>query len=689
MFQRFRGLPVATQIVLLSALLCAAIFSGFTAFVSWSSDRAAIKQAEAGLRNQLKVVRTVLDYVYDNAEQRSQRESERFAGLLNGKLRVDGTLTKTGENPDVPTVKVGNETINGTVHYLEEMKRLTGTEAAILVKKGDALIRAATLLKDKDGKSMAGVAMSKDEGTTKNILKGEPFSGIVWRNGKFYMMRGVPMFDDNKQLIGGIILRVDLSAEMAGIKDELRKITIGNTGYLLAYMPTGNDAIATFVMHPKLEGSTLATLYRDDPTGREHVLGFIRDKGGVSLYDYPDENDGGRLKQKITVYEYVPNLNWMVGAGSFVEEFVEQSRVQRNMLAAMSLVCGAITVLLLWWTIRSRLAPLSAIVADVKRVGDGDLSRHADGGDPASRNEMDVLYRELNTTVGHIGALVGGIVDSAAQVTRAGHELNDATRQVASGSARQSEAACTVAAAVEQLSVSIAHVADNARLASEVTETANSEAGKGSLVVGDAVCEMERIASEIQSSASAIQALGERSQQISGIVKVIKDIADQTNLLALNAAIEAARAGEQGRGFAVVADEVRKLAERTTASTTEIANMIAAVQKETQAAVADMQNVTARMQNGVSLAKQAGDALTEIRAHASQTDSVVHEIAAATREQTTASEQIARSVEEIAGRAEENAGVSSQTQRAVSELLALSARLTAMVQRFNLGGGAR
>jgi methyl-accepting chemotaxis protein len=689
MIQRFRNLQVSTQIVLLSALVCASVFSGFTAFVAWEGDRAALEQTETDLHNQLKIVRSVLSYVYANAQERSQRESEHFMGLLKVKLRVDGSSSRTGDNPEVPTIRVGDEVLNGNNRYLDEMKRLSGTEAAILVKKDGELIRAATLLKDKDGKSMAGTAMAKDEGVTKNILKGERFSGIVWRNGKFYMMYGVPVFDDNKNVIGGITLRVDLSGEISGMKDALKKIGVGKTGYIFAYAPSGDERIATFVMHPELEGKTLADAYKNDTPARERALSLITDHGGVSLHDYADSNDGGRLKQKITVYEYLPDFNWMIGAGSFVEEFVEQSHAMRNLLALMSLLCGVVTVLLLHWMTRARLQPLTGIIAEVRRIGQGDLSLRIATGTAASRNEIDVLGRELNATIEQIGVLVGGIVESAAQVTGAGRELEAATRQVAAGSSKQSEAACSVAASVEQLSVSIAHVADNARVASEVTAAANAVAEKGGAVVHDAVTEMENIAGEMQGAAQVIQSLGDRSQQISGIVKVIKDIADQTNLLALNAAIEAARAGEQGRGFAVVADEVRKLAERTTMSTSEIAAMISGVQSETQLAVNNMKGVTTRMQHGVALAKQAGESLVAIRARAVETDSLVQEIAGATREQTTAGEQIARNVEEIAGKAEENAGISAQTQRSVSELLGLSQRLTSMVQRFKLGGGAR
>ena len=321
MLMRFRGLPVATQIVFLSALLCSAIFFGFTCFVSWSSDRAALRQAEGDLRNQLKVIEAALDFAYNTALAHSERDMQSFHALLKQPVTADGTLTRTGDNPNVPTLKLGNEVLNGNTRVLEEVRRSFGTEPAFLVIRDGKVVRASTLLKDSEGRSMMGTALAADDPVAVAVLKGERYAGIAIRFGKMYMMRTDPIRDDAGHPIGAASLRVDLASEIGGIKEALKKIAVGKTGYVFAYTPTNDDKIATFMLHPTLEGTTLGEMYKDSPENRERALGIIRNHGGVSLYDFADKNDNGRVKRKIAVYEYMPNLKWMVGTGSFVEEF--------------------------------------------------------------------------------------------------------------------------------------------------------------------------------------------------------------------------------------------------------------------------------------------------------------------------------------------------------------------------------
>jgi methyl-accepting chemotaxis protein len=194
--------------------------------------------------------------------------------------------------------------------------------------------------------------------------------------------------------------------------------------------------------------------------------------------------------------------------------------------------------------------------------------------------------------------------------------------------------------------------------------------------------ELERVVADINESAVLIESLGERSKQISSVVGVIREIADQTNLLALNAAIEAARAGEQGRGFAVVADEVRKLAERTSVSTQEIATTVSAILTETGYAVQRMQSVSANMSGSVEMARQAGDSLQIIDEKARETVDVVHGIADSTREQSTASQEIARLVENIAQAAEGSNSRALHNSERAKNLQRLAADLQGQLARF-------
>ncbi|MBK8384613.1 MAG: HAMP domain-containing protein [Candidatus Accumulibacter sp.] len=295
------------------------------------------------------------------------------------------------------------------------------------------------------------------------------------------------------------------------------------------------------------------------------------------------------------------------------DRLLEGSKRLRNVVIGAGSGAAILLAALILLLVRQRLAGLATLAEAVDRLGKGDLRAAAQHAAPGSRNEVHQIGSAFNAMVDSMRTLVNGVASTSRELGNSADELSSTASTAMQGAAQQSESAAAIAASVEEMSVSITEVAENARQATRISEEAKSLTESGRGVVDTAVRDLEEVADDIKESAALIQSLGERSQQISSVVGVIREIAEQTNLLALNAAIEAARAGEQGRGFAVVADEVRKLAERTALSTREIATTVQSIIDETAHAVARIQTLRTRMTGSVELAREAGQALAEDR----------------------------------------------------------------------------
>ncbi len=300
---------------------------------------------------------------------------------------------------------------------------------------------------------------------------------------------------------------------------------------------------------------------------------------------------------------------------------------------------------------------------------------------PNDSGSMLAAMREMQT---RLKEMIAGILADADQVSSTATELAAASSQVAESSRQQSEAASSMAAAVEEMTVSIEQVSENAHEARTLSRRSGELSEQGAGVIQNAAAEMSQISDSVKESSQIIAALEQQSGEISAIVNVIKEIADQTNLLALNAAIEAARAGEQGRGFAVVADEVRKLAERTSKSTQEIAGMIEKIQGGTHSAFASMEGGVARVSNGVTLANEAAGSITQIKTEAARVVQVVGDISNSLKEQSVASNDIAKNVEKIAQMSEENSAAVQETANAAQHLEQLAASMQNTIGRFKV-----
>ncbi|MDP1634473.1 MAG: HAMP domain-containing methyl-accepting chemotaxis protein, partial [Gallionellaceae bacterium] len=322
---------------------------------------------------------------------------------------------------------------------------------------------------------------------------------------------------------------------------------------------------------------------------------------------------------------------------------------------------------------------MSALMSELVTHKDFSVQLEAKGGD-----EIAGAARSFNQLVATLRTMLQELNEDVHRLDDTAGALASAVNLSSSSSASTSQSASAMAAAVEQMSVSLDQMRDNTNSARKVVDVSTHHSEEGGRVIVAAVADMQKIATAVQQVSDAIGALGEQTTRISSIVNVIREVADQTNLLALNAAIEAARAGEQGRGFAVVADEVRKLAERTAQATSEIATMISAIQSSAHAAVDSMGEAVKQADAGTRLAGDAGNSIESIRTGASKVASAFQDITNAIAEQSSAGQMISQQVEQVAQAAEENSSAVNHTADAARTLETLARDMRLRIDQFKV-----
>jgi methyl-accepting chemotaxis protein len=397
---------------------------------------------------------------------------------------------------------------------------------------------------------------------------------------------------------------------------------------------------------------------------------FDPDGTGIDIVGFPME--GWSVGDMHGAYHIVTPLNTL--------DQQTASFIGGGLMTSVPIIIGVV-VLIVYLCRRMISRPIGAIAERMGSIASGDLTARVE---IKSQDELGDLASNINSAIESFRTSITEVAESTEEVAGAAEEIAAASEEMSAGMQQQSSQMMQISSAVEEMAASISQVAGRSTDATAEAESAGEVAAGGGETVQATIDSMNEINAAVQEGAASVEELGKRGEQIGQIIAVINDIADQTNLLALNAAIEAARAGEHGRGFAVVADEVRKLADRTTKATDEIAGSIQMIQTETGRAVDRMNTGTQRVATGVERAEHAGANLQQIVERAQSVASIVSDIAAATEQQASSSSEISSSLDSIRAVTEETVRGAGRAATAASQLKTRSEQLRSLVGRFRV-----
>lgn len=483
-----------------------------------------------------------------------------------------------------------------------------------------------------------------------------------------------------KQVDAGTLTKEDAQKRAATNIKELRY-----DGKEYFFISDLSNRLIAHPLRPENEGKDMSAF--KDADGKlvyqEFTKAVSSDTGG-GFVEYRQLKPKEKKPQpKLSYTKLFKPWGWVIGTGIYINSVNEDMRKVQLAVALGLLGVLCLSIMLALLVSRTITGPVKEVVDSIEDIaqGNGDLTKRL----PIhGNNEVGDLCHGFNAFVGKLHGIISQVSDSAVLLASSSSELQASSKGMSQSIATLSSESTSLATAGEEMSVTSSDIANNCHLAADNAGDASRKATEGVAIVGESISVMQAIAAQVKTAADTVETLGSRSDQIGTIIGTIEDIADQTNLLALNAAIEAARAGEQGRGFAVVADEVRALAERTTRATKEIGEMIKSIQKETRDAVQTMEQSVTQVEQGSTHAAASGKSLQEILAIINSVTEQISQIATAAEEQTSTTREISHNVLSLNDMAHQNSAAINETAIAANGVSRQAEELQMLVSQFKL-----
>ncbi|MCL6704886.1 methyl-accepting chemotaxis protein [Pseudomonas sp. T1.Ur] len=650
---------IASQLGLALAVILAVVISGSTVFALRSLDAANLSTREEHLASEARLMADQLNTFHGTLRESTQRLAGLFEKRFSAGLSVHADQPVTVAGVQTPGLSLGGEVLNNNFKEVDDFKTMTAGVATVFVRSGDDFIRVSTSLTKQDGTRAIGTVLDRAGPAYGPVMAGQSYIGRALLFGRYYMSQYTPVRDSSGKIIAVLYVGFDYTDAQNAQFENLKRFRIGQTGSLALL-----DEQSKWLVPPAgvqaLDKATATITHLVKKPGK----GAFWEDTAEDFYSVAVPFEGGPWAVVASMPKAeIRAVTWSVG-----------TQLAIGSLLAMLLAVGSAM-----WLLRSKLAPLGDLVRQAEALGAGDLSVRLN---VSSHDEIGQLARAFNQMSQALSTMVEHIRKASQEVNSRAQALSGLSSGAYEGMEQQSGEITSMAGAVEEFSATSLNIADNMGNTQRLAQENAQQTKIGRTSMDEASSSLEQIAGALNSTATVINTLGQRSQEIGGIVGVITSIAEQTNLLALNAAIEAARAGEQGRGFAVVADEVRSLASRTRQATDEISGMIQSIQQETGNAISTMEQGNLLMQEGLSRNANVASALARIDEQSRSAGQQFAAITTATQEQSSTATLLSSNLQSIAMANTEQREVVSNLAITAKELEKLAQDLRKEVDRF-------
>ncbi|MGK5004317.1 methyl-accepting chemotaxis protein [Janthinobacterium sp. LB2P70] len=648
-----RQWSVGGKITVFTFALVSLILASLTTLISIRTSTALEQRAEAAVTSELNSVMTTTQVFHTAMVNEAASFARLFAAEFPGPFTVDAGAMVAVAGKATPALANGGKVLNLDTAQVDRYTAQTGVIATIFAANGDEFVRISTSLKKQNGERAIGTQLDHNHPSYAPLRAGQRFVGMATLFGKQYITQYDPVRDAGGKVVGVLFIGLDISKNLAMLKEKIRQVKIGQTGYIYIVDTAPGANYGHLVLHPNSEGKSALEFKASD--GRLFIQDMLAQKDGAMRYTWtaPGETSAS-AREKQLYYRQFKDWQWIIAGGTFTDEITAEARQLRNQLAVSGFIALLVFALLLYWLVRTLVSrPLAAAETAAAQIAAGDLTVHLD---TSSLDEIGRLLLAMNRISDNLSQVVGNVRGSAGQIATASGEIASGNLDLSSRTEQQASSLEETAASMEELSSTVRQNVDHAQQASRLAHDSSSLAATG----GAAVAQV----------ASTMDAIRNSSSKIADIIGVIDGIAFQTNILALNAAVEAARAGEQGRGFAVVATEVRTLAQRSTAAAKDIKDLIQA-----SASTVDL---------GHAQVSQASATMDTVVASVQQVSTIMAEIAQASEEQRSGIEQVNQAIAQMDQVTQQNAALVEEAAAAADALQEQAQELNQVVSVFKL-----